>query len=262
MTEIPEHLLARSRERRSALGLGGDDGGASEAGAAPASPPATAASAAPAPAAPAAPVVVEEKPPPPDPPYVAAAKTRKKVPFWVVPILLALPIWGFMYVGTLEPPPAETLLSLGETEYATCASCHGASGGGGSGRPLSGGEVTRTFPQLEEHVWWVVNGSPASGTPFGDPDREGGQRAAYGYNGVAMAGFGDTLSAEEVLAVVAHERVAFGEDVEGSVDLAHDLEILELWAESAELPEHFEGDEASLEALIEAASEFRSEVEG
>ena len=50
--EIPEHLLKRSRERRSALGLGGDDAAAAPAAAA---TPATTAAAAPAAAAPAAP---------------------------------------------------------------------------------------------------------------------------------------------------------------------------------------------------------------
>ena len=73
VTEIPEHLLKRSKERRGALA--GETGDA-----APAAPAASApavAKAAPVAAAPAAP-----PPPKPDPAYVTAAKTRKKIPFW------------------------------------------------------------------------------------------------------------------------------------------------------------------------------------
>ena len=38
-------------------------------------------------------------------PYVEAAETRKKVPVWVIPVLIFLPFWAF-YVGYLENPPA------------------------------------------------------------------------------------------------------------------------------------------------------------
>ena len=237
------------------MGLGGD----AEAGSEAAATPATTA-AAPVPKAAAAPVAVVEAPPPPDAPYVAAAKKRKKVPFWIVPVLLALPFWGFMYVGTLEPAAQETLLSLGAEQYSTCANCHGASGGGGSGRALNEGEVTKTFPSLEEHVWWVVNGSPAGGTPYGDPNREGGVRLSQSFNGSPMAGFGGSLSAEEILAVVAHERVEHGEDSE-SVDLESDLAVLEAWAESAELPASFE-DGITVDELVEETAAIRAEVDG
>src|SRR5262249_45360047 len=76
VTEIPEHLLRRSRERREAWGLSTGDGGPGAAP--PAAPPSTevqpaaaAATPAPAPAPAAAPAVVAPPPKPP-PPYVQA----------------------------------------------------------------------------------------------------------------------------------------------------------------------------------------------
>src|SRR5690606_23239928 len=88
VTEIPEHLLKRSKERRAALGLptdGGDAPAATPAAATPAaSSPETPAAAAP-PAKPAAPATPAAPPPPkPDPPYVAAAKRRRRIPFWAM----------------------------------------------------------------------------------------------------------------------------------------------------------------------------------
>ena len=127
MTEVPEHLLARSREARSRLtGEGGDAGGASEAGDAAPTPAETApAAATPAPVADATPA--EPPPPEPVPPYVEAARTRKKVPVWIVPVLLFLPIWAIYYVGLLEPPAAEEggLLVEGAEVYEVTGGCAG-----------------------------------------------------------------------------------------------------------------------------------------
>src|SRR3954453_4545646 len=89
MTEVPEHLLARSRARREAAGLATP----SESGATPA-PSAASESTAVEPAAAATPAPATAPPPPPppkpDPPYVQAYKERKKIPFWAMPALLAL----------------------------------------------------------------------------------------------------------------------------------------------------------------------------
>ena len=76
VTEIPEHLLKRSKERREAA----SGGASSDSGA---STPATTSSA-PAIAKPTAPVVASAPAPKPDPSYVVAAKTRKKIPFWAM----------------------------------------------------------------------------------------------------------------------------------------------------------------------------------
>ena len=100
VTEIPEHLLKRSRERRSAIGQGGDAETPAETAAAKAasSAPATTAAAAPAATGPApahrCPAAPPAPPVKPDPPYVVAAKQRRKIPFWAMATLSLMPIWG------------------------------------------------------------------------------------------------------------------------------------------------------------------------
>ncbi len=49
-------------------------------------------------------------------------------------------------------------------------------------------------------------GTGPDGTPYGDPDREGGQHTTYSCNGNAMPAFGKTLTHAELLAVVRYER--------------------------------------------------------
>ena len=230
MTEVPDHLLRRSQERRAALGGGGEGGG--EPPASPGEAPGTgeAASAVEpaggtdvAPAAAAAPVA---EPPKPLPPYVQAAIRRPKVPKFAVPILAALPVWALVYAGAFVAP-GEALdpeLALGKQIYNTnCSGCHGGGGEGGTGRPLAG-QVLLTFPNKADHIAWVLNGSPAAGTPYGDPGRPGGQRVAQTGGFGAMPGFEGTLSEEEINAVVRYEREVLdegeaeptGEDATGS----------------------------------------------
>ena len=122
MTEIPEHLLKRSRERRAALGLSSDEG----AGDAPATPAAAApaASAAVEPAGastpavppPPAPPAVVAPPPPPPPEYVQAAMRRKRIPYWALPVVALLPLWAFLYQWSLTPPSATISGPLAEGE--------------------------------------------------------------------------------------------------------------------------------------------------
>jgi mono/diheme cytochrome c family protein len=222
VTEVPEHLLKRSRDRRAALGLGGEGGGGGEAPAA--SEPAgggestaveaAGATAAARPAAAAA-AEVEAAPAKPLPPYVQAAVTRKKIPFWAMPALAFLPLWAIMYANTLSPPESDepSPLDLGAEIYAArCASCHGGGGGGGVGRPLSGGEVVKTFPDIEsmlEFVWVGTEGFGV-GQPYGDPNREGGQHLGGSYNGSLMPAFSGVLTEDELLAVVRYERETLG----------------------------------------------------
>jgi mono/diheme cytochrome c family protein len=209
VTDIPEHLLARSRERRAALGLGGDD-----AGGAAATPAAGAASGEPsttpavrAAAAVAVPEVVE--PPKPEPAYVIAAKARPKVPIFVAPVLAALPVFAFIYWGALTPKPVaeDPVFVAGKALYATnCSSCHGLAGEGGVGRPLN--EVLTTFPKESDHIAWVTNGdvNVPPGTVYG-----GTHQAHTGaYAAAVMPAFGKTLTADEIAAVVHYERVEFG----------------------------------------------------
>lgn len=236
MTEVPDHLLERSRAARARLtGEGGD---------APAGDSAPAASAAveaaPAAAAPVASAPAEiEKPPEPVPPFVQAALERKKVPSWAFFIVLMLPIWAFFYVGTLERPPEEGILSVGGEVYATnCSGCHGASGGGGSGPALAGGEVAMTFPDAASQIWWVVNGSTTAGTPYGNPNRNGGQRIALEFSGARMPNFGANLSAIALLEAIYYERVTHGQVDPDSEDL-HAIEHLVEHPDDFELPANF-----------------------
>lgn len=224
MTEVPEHLLKKAAEARARLtgqappdSGGGDSGGDAPA----ASAPVPAAAPAPTPAVP-----EEPKAPEPLAPYVEAAEGRKKVPVWIIPVLVFLPFWAIFYVGYLENPPAEPggLAFEGNEIYTQqCAGCHGGGGGGGSGRQLNGGEVLLTFPSLESGaaydgiagmIHWVVNGTAGSQSEgllqYGDPARAGGARVPGSFG--QMAGF-PGLSPEELVSVVYHERHSFGGDL-------------------------------------------------
>jgi mono/diheme cytochrome c family protein len=220
LTEIPEHLLKRSRERRAAMGLGGDAPaeGAAE-GTAETSAPAPAA-ATPAPAASTAPAPVEPAPPPapkPEPAYIQAAKRRKRAPYWAVSALAALPLWGYMYVRTLEPPPAgeDDPLVLGEEVYANCSACHGGTGAGVSAPAFVDGAIQETFPDWRDQAAWVRLG--ADGWPsatYGATDKPTGQMPAW-----------PTLNDQQIAQVVLHERGLGGEDVAET-----NPELEDLWA--------------------------------
>ena len=215
VTEIPEHLLKRSKERRAAAG-GGDSADAAGAsstpattqagGAGAATPAVTSKAAVPAaaskPATPAAP-----PPPKPDPAYIAAARSRKKIPFWAMATLSLLPIWGFMYVQGLKPEAKVVAgpIGAGQKIYSSCATCHGAAGGGGAGRAFTGGALQKTFPHIEDQLNLVYTGSQAyqlSGVgPYGDASLN-----HLGYNGAYMPSQKANLTEAEMLAVVCHER--------------------------------------------------------
>jgi mono/diheme cytochrome c family protein len=208
VTEIPEHLLKRSKERRAAIG--GEDAPADEAApAAEAAPPAAPAAPA-APAVPATAAAAEVAPAPPEPvrPEVAAARNRKKVPFWALPVLVGLPLWAYVYAGTLEPPPAadDDPVTLGEAVYSSCAACHGGDGGGvGSFPALTA--VLETWPDYRDHMAWVRLGSAEwPGDTYGatDEPKDGGMPPH------------PQLTDEELAQVVLYERVAFGGLEEGS----------------------------------------------
>ena len=210
MTEVPEHLLRRSRERRAALGLPGGEGGDDAPPAAESSAPATTsggvapAAASAAPAVPTEPAFVE---PVPKAGYLRVQEyKRQRIPVWALGGLVALPFWGILYFGAFGERGAHEEVAVdGEAIYGSnCASCHGAAGEGGVGPALAEGESVLTFPEPEAHIAWVEQGSTSvKGQPYGDPNREGGQRiAASG----GMPPFQGTLSAEEIEAVVAYER--------------------------------------------------------
>jgi len=223
VTEIPEHLLKRSRERRSAIGKGDDDAAATPASdSTPAKPaastPAATAAAAPATTGPAprtpAPAPAAPAPPKPEPVYVQAAKKRRRIPFWAMATLSLMPVWAFMYVRSVTEGTevAEGPLGLGEEIYSSCASCHGAAGGGGVGYAFSGEEVLKTFPHIEDQIRYVYYGTEGYNAAdveiYGNPDREGGPHVT-GNLGV-MPAFGGQLTQYEIIAVVCHERYTLG----------------------------------------------------
>lgn len=270
MTEVPEHLLKKAAEARARLtGQAPPDGG----DAAPAGGDAPAASA-PVPAvAPAPTPAVPEEPAAPEPvaPYVEAAERRKTLPVWIIPVLLFLPIWAIYYVGYLENPPAEPEgLAFEGAEIYTgqCAACHGGGGGGGSGRQLNGGEVLMTFPSLASGadydglagmIHWVANGSAGSDPlGYGDPDRSGGQRVPGSF-GAQMAGFA-SLSPEQLVAVVYHERHSFGDDLFTDDGDEIELHVLEEVVHVMEELGVTSFEDASLETIQSWVDEARVKV--
>ena len=235
MTEIPEHLLKRSAARKAAKSGEAPAAEASESTAVEAAAPA----AAPAVAAAPTPEVYVEPEPEPVAPYVEAYQSRKKLPFWIIPVLLFLPVWGSFYYGTLErvPQGLTGLLGEGEELYVEtgCSGCHGAEGLGGIGPSLYGGEVHLTFTTLEDQIVWVAQGSSivGAGRNYASPD--GRERLVAGN----MPGFGlgqaRELDVEQLVAVSLFERTQFDPDEESAV---RDLELAEqmsLMIETGEL---------------------------
>ena len=232
MTEVPEHLLKRSKDRRSAAGGGGEGGDAAPAaastegaGTAVTKAGATAA----APVAASTPAAVEAKP---VAPYMAAALKRKKIPLWAMPVLVFLPLWGVIYMAGLSPAASgkPSQLATGQSIFtAQCAGCHGAAGGGGVGRQMSEGNLVKTFPDIIgqlEFVWLGSNGIGPAGTPYGDPAREGGQHKTLSYNGNPMPAFNKSLTQAQLLAVVRYEwEVISGGKLDASqVDAAGNMQ--------------------------------------
>jgi hypothetical protein len=215
VTEIPEHLLKRSRERRQAMGLpGGDAPDGGSAGPAPAAPSTAVAKKA---AAPAAAPKPAKPAPKPVPAYVKAAERRRKIPFWAAPVVGLLPLWAFLYYGSMQTPEAKVTgpLADGAKVYNSCASCHGGGGEGGVGYPFVNGSAYKTFPNIEDMLNFVWHGSEAyvSKGSYGDPAvgrKPLGRGVMPGQN---KAGLTDA----EILAVVCHERfVLAGKEQSGA----------------------------------------------
>jgi mono/diheme cytochrome c family protein len=217
VTEIPEHLLKRSRERRAAAGLpseGAEAGATGDTGAdAPKeTKPAVPAAAAPARAA-ATPATPAAPPPKPEPEYVQAAKRRKKIPFWAMPVVALLPVWVWIFVASMQKPEVTVVgpLAGGAEVYAKCASCHGTNGEGGVGYQLNNGEVLKSFTTFEQQVEFIYNGNKAYiGQPYGSGRHQGGQRGAAGAMPAWGSAAGGELSDVQILEVVCHERYTLG----------------------------------------------------
>jgi mono/diheme cytochrome c family protein len=223
VTEIPEHLLRRSKERRAALSGEGAPEATAEAAAtvAAASPPVPASSASATPATEAsrggsggavtgARAATEPAPRP------RIGPTRAGIPIWIMPVLVALPLWGIIYLGAFgnrAKANANDPVTLGGHTYLTsCSSCHGASGEGGVGPQLNGGEVIKVWPKVSDHIKWVQTG----GAPY-----VGGTIGATHIPvppSNVMPSFQNTLSPDQIAQVVCYERVAFGGEKESTAN--------------------------------------------
>jgi mono/diheme cytochrome c family protein len=132
------------------------------------------------------------------------AKVGRVLLMWLFPVWLLF-FWGNFVRDT---GGALTPLEEGRALYtANCASCHLANGagseGGAVGRPLWNKEVELTFPELEQQLAFVRHGSCSAGTPYGNPDRPGGQHQALG----GMPAFAETtLSDIELRWLIMYER--------------------------------------------------------
>ena len=236
MTEVPEYLLERSRQRRIDLGLLEDDGSGGAAAATGTPDSATLASSGPSTADVIAAAKADAKlelqaEPGIEPLWVSAARSRTRIPMWALPVMFFLPLWAFVYVKLTEPPPEPvTAITEGAATYAArCASCHGGAGagseGGGVGRPLYNGEVLLTFPRLEtDMLHWLEVGSEGIGigNSYGATDRPEGAHIS-GETGANMPGFGGTLSEYKIYSVARYIReMLSGEQVSDEEVAARD----------------------------------------
>jgi mono/diheme cytochrome c family protein len=128
-----------------------------------------------------------------------------------MPVLVALPLWAFLYPGAFGNHKKVAVLDplvVGQQVYTgSCSTCHGAAGEGGVGPALHGGQSKLTFPDVADQINWVKNGSQSltQGTPYGDPGRTGGQHVVKETSG-DMPGFGSSLSPAQIQDVVQYER--------------------------------------------------------
>jgi len=205
-------------------------------------------------------------PTPPTAPWVTAAEGRKRIPKWVMPFLLFLPIWAFMYVGTLEDPTREEglIYEAGKVYAENCAVCHGAGGGGGSGPAFTNGALIETFSSFEDQIEWVTKGSKG----YSDEGRAtyGDTAKPVGGGGV-MPGFSEDLTAAELTLAVLYERIELsgyeeelllGEAIFDKIDHSEFEEALE---EVGIDDGHF-GENITLDTLTEVFAKMRAEAGG
>lgn len=134
---------------------------------------------------------------------MTAGAQKPGVPFWAVPVLVAVPIWAWVYVGTLAPTERSAYETVGADLYAAhCAACHGSEGEGRTGPRLADGAVFETWPSFEDHIEWVQVGGAGwlerHGLTYGAPGKT--------VHGAAMPAFGGRLSEQEIVHVVLYER--------------------------------------------------------
>lgn len=139
---------------------------------------------------------------------------------------LVLSFVGFVRAGHVETfggiLPAELADAGGSVYSSNCASCHGATGGGGVGPAMSGGAVVQTFPNPVDQVRWVILGSTDGAAVY----EAAGKQAKGG-----MPGWGASLSLTQIVHAVLYER----QEISGQQLSADDWSALgELIAEMPE----------------------------
>lgn len=125
-----------------------------------------------------------------------------------------MPTWGNEYGGPLTEQLIDDLVNYIESVQGTgapategpqdaramfaqfCATCHGVNGAGGIGPAFTGGTETSQFPNIEDHVAFVIAGS-RPGVPYGASGR--------GTGGMPPRG-GSQLTDEQIRAIVEYER--------------------------------------------------------
>jgi mono/diheme cytochrome c family protein len=97
-----------------------------------------------------------------------------------------------------------TALDRGRRVYADkCSACHGSAGDGGVGPALEG--VLVTWPGCSDHIRWVELGSEGWAETVGETYGATAKPIQGG-----MPGHATSLSAAEIAAVAAFERVTYG----------------------------------------------------
>lgn len=103
----------------------------------------------------------------------------------LIPIGAAVVVSGVLTVACSSGPavPADPTLAKGQQVYnASCASCHGVRGEGGTAPRLIG--VASTYPDIQKQISVITNG----------------------IKGSTMPAWKDSLSAEEINAVAQYTR--------------------------------------------------------
>lgn len=121
-----------------------------------------------------------------------------------------MPTWGNKFGGPLteqevndvvnwlfsiQREPEVKLGATGDQIFSEfCSSCHGIGGAGASGPPMKGGSESRQFPNIEDHIAFVRDGSKVG--PYGTKGKGTG----------AMPAWGGLLTDEQIRLVVEYER--------------------------------------------------------
>ncbi len=146
---------------------------------------------------------------------------RPKVPVWALPVLAMLPIWAVVYAGALVVPEkgiTDPVLLEGQGIYnQSCASCHGNDGGGGTGRAAEWRRGAADLPGSGRAHRLGGQRLARRRHALRQPRATGGQHISSETSGGAMPAFGDSLTEEEILAVVRYEREILGGETESAL---------------------------------------------